>query len=106
MPLFRFQRRTLSESLATTIIVNNVDELLEKLAQYWEERGITTRDLMYQWQCAVDKEQAFDLRCGWYTHRVVFQVRNSDPMVCGFLSEPFQDDRWAAQKFHNETNVK
>ncbi len=94
MAIFRFQRASLEESLKTSVIVKDTKELLELLATWYEKEcgALVSRETMYQWQIHIDKQQKFDDRCGWYTHLVSYQVRNSDFFAVGFLSEPL--DKW------------
>lgn len=89
MALFRFHCGSLADSIKTTIIVKNTKDLLERLAQWWEETGMT-RCFMYQWQLSISKEQIFDERCGWYSHNVRFKFRNSEWIPLGILSEPLE----------------
>jgi len=106
MALFRFHKGTLEESLKTTIIVKDIYDLLEKLACWWEKEVCISADRlsMYQWQLLIDKKEKFDDRCGWYSHLVIFQVRNSDNIPVGFLSEPLE--KWSCRDSDDENYLK
>lgn len=99
MPLFRNHRHTLEESLQTTVIIKNIDNLREVIYEDWK-----------MWEGALRKnddkplsKDNFDIkvspyfgecdyRCGWYT-----QIVSADLVVkgrfdaIGFLSEPLND---------------
>lgn len=95
MALFRFHRGSLEESLKTTIIVKDIHDLLERLAEWWEEAHSTDRSTMKEWQVHIDIRQQFDERCGWFTHTVSFRVGDNESTAIGFLSEPL--DQWNAR---------
>jgi hypothetical protein len=93
MSLFRLHHDgDLSESIVGTIIVKDVKDLLEKLAVWWSFCMKSTRESMFHWQLKIDPEEIFDSRCGWYTHLVSFQVRDTGWMLIGMVSEPLDKD--------------
>lgn len=53
MALFRFHRGSLADSLKTSIIVKDTKDLLEKIADWWEQTG-AIRSCMYQWQIIIE----------------------------------------------------
>jgi hypothetical protein len=79
MPLFRFHRGSLAESLDTTIIIDNCNELYQLLS----------KDRAGSIHITIDpypsEKNCFDKRIGWYTQIVKI---NNDPI--GFLSEPLR----------------
>ncbi|MDP4145609.1 MAG: hypothetical protein Q8936_14175 [Bacillota bacterium] len=92
MPLFRFHRGSLEDSLKTTIIVKTFNEIVE---------AIVTSDLIkatkQDWGAIFkitpypDRESNFDPRIGWYTHMVLSNIYEKDKMhPVGFLSEPLE----------------
>ncbi len=90
MPLFRFHRGGLAESLATTVIVNSFDHLAAVIANsLWHEIG--------NWDARIDlqaypSENNFDARIGWYTYLVTANIFEADKMhPVGYLSEPFYE---------------
>lgn len=90
MPLFRFHRGGLSESLITTIIVKNKWDLKEKL--YYEQLKWRTNlrlcDFEMQIQPYPDESNNFDARIGWYTQIIMVKMQNESFHPIGFLSEP------------------
>ncbi len=92
MPLFRFHRGSLEESLKTTIIVktwNDIvraivfDDLVAKENPKW---GAEFRIASYP-----NEENCFDKRIGWYTQVVstnLYEENKFHPI--GFLSEPLE----------------
>lgn len=101
MPLFRKHRRSLDESLRTTTIVKNMQELRKRIYEDWE-----------MWEGALRKEDGepfsidiFDIkiepyygecdyRCGWYTQIVSADLEEKEKfMAIGFLSEPFIEEK-------------
>ena len=88
MPLFRFHRGSLQESLKTTIIVNSFAHLAAIIAADAVPEA--------KWGASIDvfpypsKEDNFDPRIGWYTQMVTANLYEKDKMhPIGFLSEPF-----------------
>lgn len=92
MPLFRFHRGSLEESLTTTVIVRNTDDLACVIALEMvdiNENG--------EWAAHIDihpypsDDNHFDPRTGWYTHLVRANVYRPDEMhPVGYLSEPIE----------------
>lgn len=90
MPLFRFHRGGLDDSLATTVIVKDITELMmiiKKAHENWMPPNAETFGVMigpYQ-----DHEHNFDKRIGWYTQMVTSDIHQRGVFnVEGFLSEP------------------
>lgn len=101
MPLFRLIRRELDESLKTTIIVKNEQELREAILKNWERwldhprapeanfHGFTIKITRPD----LEIEKCFDDRCGWYQHYVIADVLRKDKFCLeGFLSEPMSEN--------------
>lgn len=92
MPLFRFHRGGLQDSLETTIIVKTRDELLARIL---DSSSFGIRDAAYgNYELKIDpypfKEICFDSRIGWYTQIVTGNIYEEDKFhPIGFLSEPF-----------------
>ncbi len=97
MPLFRKNRALLSESLETTIIVKNMEELREAIRKDWEpwlghpeaaHSNFKDFEIKVFIPYDLPLEMSFDKRCGWYTHYVSADVMCKDEFVIvGFLSE-------------------
>lgn len=90
MPLFRFHRGCLNESLATTVIVRNMNELMYVIQHRHEEFsgkykkcfGIIIEPYPF-------KDHNFDKRIGWYTQIVTSDILEKGIFFPeGFLSEP------------------
>ena len=81
MPLFREHRGQLIDSLKTTVIVNNMNELYAHLTKIF--------DLKYM-RIVIEPYPAegenFDKRIGWYTQIIILE----EDGVLGFLSEPLR----------------
>lgn len=89
MPLFRFQRGGLDESIATTVIVKTPLDLFAVISQSAPDGC--------PWKAAIEIEpypsegKNFDPRTGWYTHIVLANIVEPDKMhPVGFLSEPLE----------------
>lgn len=92
MPLFRFHRRELIESLQTTIIVKTFNEMMKAIIDSFDEEMIKKQN----WEIKFEIERCpsigsnFDPRIGWYTHIVLANILSEHKMhPVGFLSEPF-----------------
>lgn len=92
MPLFRLHRGGLAESLATTVIIKNLDDLRSAVKKSWEH-----------WPCGnitefevkvspyYNEANCFDERIGWYTQIVLVDILEKGVLVpVGFLSEPLE----------------
>jgi hypothetical protein len=102
MPLFRFHRGTLSESLKTTFHATDKQDLFNKIKSFNKitNKPKTPEDSMCITSsiCSPEsisiKPYVFDDRIGWDTQIVL--VKNEcvtkDPYVIGFLSEPFSEN--------------
>lgn len=100
MPLLREHRGSLSESLKTTIIVKNVDDLRKAIQNayamwfgYPRFHDFTIKISPYP---ALGK---MDDRIGWYTQIVTFDMIDGIYHVFGFLSEPLiEEEKYAMLK--------
>lgn len=97
MALYRKHRGTLEESLKTTIIVRNWEELKKAIFEDWEmwrnaERADGTK-LTDNFTVKIEPYYGdCDYRCGWYTQIVSANIENINEFhACGFLSEPLHD---------------
>lgn len=85
MALFRLHRGGLEESLKTTVVVKNMNDLLGVIA--------TSYEVNVNWSASVEIEpypadNNFDARIGWYTHLVSANIYDKDKYVpVGYLSE-------------------
>lgn len=93
MPLFRFHKGGLADSLATTVIVKTFNDMVKAIVMSFDEDMLAKQ----QWgaKFAVepypDEEHCFDKRIGWYTQIVTCNLYEEDKMhPIGFLSEPFK----------------
>lgn len=96
MALFRFHRGGLQDSLMTTVIVKNINELSSLIFNYIEPwvniKSVDDIELTIE---SYPSENNFDSRIGWYTHLVSFIVKVDNPHYSsikaspvGYLSEP------------------
>jgi hypothetical protein len=98
MPLFRKHRGSLKDSLKTTVIVKNLNQLKDAIYEDW-----------VMWEGALRKNDNepfskniinikiepyygdLDERCGWYTQIVSADLEIKGKfMAIGFLSEPLE----------------
>ncbi len=90
MPLFRFHKGGLQESLDTTVIVNNIEELRKAIKD--RHKGFLQEEKDFFGIIIGDyptKEHCFDRRIGWYTQMVTSDILERGVFVPeGFLSEP------------------
>lgn len=92
MPLFRFHRGGLHESLRTTVVVKNGIELCKIITNSFDykmrhknKRSVRLKITPYP------DDNNFDERIGWYTHMVSVHFLEDDTMeFIGFLSEPLE----------------
>lgn len=91
MPLFRFHRGGLEESLATTIIVKTFNDVVKAIVN--SELVINENPpwgAQFEIKPYPSEGFNFDKRIGWYTQVVLtnlFEEHTMHPV--GFLSEPF-----------------
>lgn len=99
MPLFRFHRGGLDESLKTTVIVKNMEELKEVIKDSWFDfldiptvkSNFEDFDVKVFIPYDLTLEQSFDKRCGWYQHYVSCDILEKGNFhMTGFLSEPME----------------
>ncbi len=91
MPLFRFHRGGLQDSLNTTVIVKNLQDL-KKLISKRHEDFVGENKLHFDIIIGPypSKELCFDKRIGWYTQMVTSDILEHGVFTPeGFLSEPF-----------------
>lgn len=88
MPLFRFHRGSLEDSLKTTIIVKTFNDMVKAIVN----SEIVRNDGSQNWGAEFKvRQQGFDPRIGWYTQIVLTNIYEKDKMQpVGFLSEPFE----------------
>jgi hypothetical protein len=97
MPLYRKQRGTLEDSLKTTTIVKNLDQIKDAIYEdfkMWEgalkkdgskfsKDSFNIKIEPYYGEC--------DYRCGWYTQLVSANLMEKDRFdATGYLSEPLE----------------
>lgn len=92
MPLFRFHRGGLQDSLNTTVIVKNLHELL-RIVLNASELQLPIDSAKWPAKINIEpypsEENCFDSRIGWYTQIVTVNLCEEDKMhPVGFLSEP------------------
>ena len=89
MPLFRFHRGSLADSLATTVIVKKEEELMKFIFDShmaWNTL-LKIDDIKIEINPYPTSEDNFDSRIGWYTHIVCQKQPEPYIGVIGFLSE-------------------
>jgi hypothetical protein len=89
MPLFRFHRGGLHESLQTTIIVKTFNDVVKAIVMSdWVDHN-PTWGAKFSVEPYPSKDHNFDARIGWFTHLVCTNLWKEDKMVpIGYLSEP------------------
>ena len=92
MPLFRFHRGGLEESLATTRIVKDIYELRKVIEHDWHSWPSTNnKNFRIEIEAYPSFRDCFDGRIGWYIQLVTANIVEEDKMhPIGFLSEPFE----------------
>ena len=91
MPLFRFHRGGLDESLSTTIIVKTFNDLVKAIVMSFDEEMLKKQTWGAQFKVIPYPEEGnnFDKRTGWYMQMVLLNLYEEDKMQpVGFLSEP------------------
>ncbi len=92
MALFRQHRGGLAESLESTIIVKNKQELLEHLllvVNSWLIPEAPRSALYHIPTIRITSHNRLDPRCGWYSELVTADMLIKDEFIpMGFLSEP------------------
>lgn len=101
MPIFRFHRGSLEDSMKTCFIVKDKKELYEKICRFNKltNKERSTEDLICISENIPSEESLsvknyiYDERIGWHTQIVIVKNRcvTIDPYMIGFLSEPFND---------------
>jgi hypothetical protein len=92
MPLFRFHRGSLQESLKTTIIVKTFNDMVKAIIDSFDENTIEKSKwgAKFSVEPYPSKDNNFDPRIGWYAQMVTTNIYEEDKMhPIGFLSEPF-----------------
>lgn len=93
MPLFRFHRGSLAESLKTTIVVKNFNDVVKAIVMSFDQEMLAKQDWGAEFKVIPYPEEGnnFDPRIGWYTHMVMANICEKDKMhPIGFLSEPLE----------------
>lgn len=90
MPLFRFYRGGLKESLETTIIVKTFNDVVKLIDN---EQSIINKNPKWGASFKIEpypnERECFDARIGWYTQIVLSNIYEENKMhPIGFLSEP------------------
>lgn len=94
MPLFRFHRGQLDESLKTTIIVKTFSDMVKEIVMSFDPEMLKKQQWGAQFKVIPYPEEGnnFDARIGWYTHMVLTNMFEENKMhPVGFLSEPFEN---------------
>ena len=87
MPLFRFHRGSLSESLKTTIVVKTFNDIVKAIV-FSDLVTNQTWGAKFEIEPYPSKDNNFDEKIGWYTHIVKTNIFEEDKMhPVGFLSE-------------------
>jgi hypothetical protein len=92
MPLFRFHRGSLEESLKTTVIVKNFNDVVKEIVMSFDHEMLEKQHWGADFKIIPYPEEGrnFDHRTGWYNHMVLCNIYEEDKMhPIGFLSEPF-----------------
>lgn len=91
MPLFRFHRGGLQESLDTTIIVKTFNDMVKAIVMSFDEEMLANQKwgACFHMDPYPSEGNNFDSRIGWYTQMVTCNLYEEDKMhPIGFLSEP------------------
>jgi hypothetical protein len=101
MPVFRFHKGSLEDSMKTCVMVKNKKELCEVIFNFNSvtNKPITDNDKLVISSSLSSPEQitishyCFDKRIGWDTHIVLGYTGCStrDPFIIGFLSDDLKD---------------
>ena len=93
MPLFRLHRGGLAESLATTIVVKTLNDVVRAVVMSLDDELFKKQE----WGARFSIEpypsagKNFDPRIGWFTQIVLCNLYEKDKMhPVGFLSEPLE----------------
>lgn len=90
MPLFRFHKGSLSQSIHTTIIVKNTSDLTNVIRHSYDGCLGLNNKFQIKMSPYPTTEACFDERIGWYTQIVTCDILEKNIFVPhGFLSEPF-----------------
>lgn len=92
MPLFRFHKGGLDESLQTTIIVRTFNDMVRAIIASFDEDMIAQQKWGAKFEVKSYPSEGvnFDHRTGWYTQMVLANLYEEGKMhPIGFLSEPF-----------------
>lgn len=86
MPLFRFNRKTLDESLKTAIIVTNIDDIIKAALEEFDNIPHTN----YGLKVSINYNRLNLIVNGWLNHKVCMNLYMDKIMTpIGFLSESF-----------------
>lgn len=90
MPIFRYHRGGLEDSLKTVVLVKSLKDIEKIAMDFWSDFNLTDKKINIKVQPYLPE---IDYRIGWFTQIVMCDF--PDPGVfypIGFLSEPFQED--------------
>lgn len=93
MPLFRFHRGSLEESLKTTIVVKTFNDVVKAIVMSFNDETLAKPmwGAKFQIKAYPEEYDNFDPRTGWYMHMVLTNIYEEDKMQpVGFLSEPLE----------------
>ena len=93
MPLFRFHRGGLHESLQTTVVVKTFNDMVKEILMSFDEEMLKrqTWGAHFEVKPYPDDGYNFDPRIGWYTQIVSCNLYEENKLhPVGFLSEPFK----------------
>ena len=96
MPLFRFHRGSLEESLKTTIIVKTFNDVAKAIVMSFDQDMLDkqTWGAKFSIKPYPDEDSCFDSRIGWFTQMVMCNLYEEDKMhPIGFLSEPIWENK-------------
>ena len=98
MALYREHRRTLEESLTTTVIVKyikDIKKIIYKIFKQYEgcDQITNLHNFTVKIDCPVSLKESLDPRCGWYSQYVLADIMKKDVFtIQGMLSEPFEEN--------------
>lgn len=93
MPLFRFHRGGLHESLQTTIVVKTFNDVMKAIVMSFDEDMLAMQKWGAEFKVIPYPAEGsnFDTRIGWYTQMVLSNIYEKEKMhPIGFLSEPIE----------------
>jgi len=96
MALFRRARALLIDSLLTSVIIKNIDQLKEVLIlDYYDWYGhnknidLTKMKIKIELPPGINLQDSLEKETGWFLHPVMADILNQDEYhLVGYLSEP------------------